>query len=76
MTELEQLEKAVEDTYAEAHAVYAYDTYAACKDACARYYTYIVNLKGSAPYPANVAIAYVKAKKELEEYLKEQQDNG
>ena len=75
MTKLKQLRKNVADTYAEAHAVYAYDTYDACKDACARYDTYIVNLKGSAPYPANVAIAYVKAKKELSEYLKEQDND-
>lgn len=75
MTKLEQLEKAVVDTEAAADAVYAYDTYDACKDACARYDTYIVNLKGSAPYPANVAIAYVKAKKELSEYLKEQDND-
>ena len=75
LTELERLKEKVADTYAEAHAVYAYDTYDACKDACARYDTYNVNLKGNAPYPINVAIAYVKAKRELSNYL-EEQDNA
>ena len=75
LTQLEQLQQNVADAKPAADAVYAYDTYDACKDACARYDTYNVNLKGNAPYRINVAIAYVKAKRELSNYLKEQQDN-